>query len=193
MRTSSVALAGIFLALAYSDPQNGGFTLPGTIYPSTVAAGPAPLPTGSYLTYTSQEIASTKLPPTSSGAELNTLTASNASTTSNPLLITGPSTASTTRPAPPPSNTQACNGHSEFCSRRYMNITQVCAHNSAFVKKNNAATNQAIEITGQLNDGVRMSKSQARSVHVSDELTDPFSPGRNTFCQRYHTKLPHLL
>ena len=39
-----------------------------------------------------------------------------------------------------------------------MNITQVCAHNSAFVRTSNAASNQAIGIIGQLNDGVRMSK-----------------------------------
>jgi hypothetical protein len=59
--------------------------------------------------------------------------------------------------APLPSNTTPCNGHPEFCARKYSNITQICAHNSAFAVKNNAASNQDYGITRQLNDGIRMS------------------------------------
>ena len=39
-----------------------------------------------------------------------------------------------------------------------MNVTEVGAHNAAFVRKNNVAANQVIPILGQLNDGIRMSK-----------------------------------
>lgn len=49
-----------------------------------------------------------------------------------------------------------------------MNITEVCAHNSAFAKRNNAASNQAINIVGQLNDGVRM--IQGETHYVNDTI-----------------------
>jgi len=64
----------------------------------------------------------------------------------------------TTSSAPLPSNTLPCNNHPEFCNRKYSNITEVCAHNSAFDIKNNAASNQALSISDQLNDGIRMRK-----------------------------------
>lgn len=51
------------------------------------------------------------------------------------------------------------NGYPEFCNRQYGNITEVCAHNSAFAIPNNAASNQALGIIDQLNDGVRMRRS----------------------------------
>lgn len=73
-------------------------------------------------------------------------------------IITGSShTGATTTSTPAASNTVPCNNYAEFCSRRYSNITQVCAHNSAFSVKNNAASNQVLDIVDQLNDGVRMS------------------------------------
>ena len=68
------------------------------------------------------------------------------------------STASATSSAALPSNTLPCNNHPEFCNRKYSNITEVCAHNSAFDIKNNAASNQAFGISDQLNDGIRMRK-----------------------------------
>jgi hypothetical protein len=43
--------------------------------------------------------------------------------------------------------------------RNYSNITNVAAHNSPFVVPGNAASNQALKVTDQLNDGVRMRKS----------------------------------
>jgi hypothetical protein len=66
------------------------------------------------------------------------------------------STASRTSSSALPSNTLPCNNYPEFCNRKYSNITEVCAHNSAFVVKNNAASNQNLPIIDQLNDGVRM-------------------------------------
>lgn len=60
-------------------------------------------------------------------------------------------------------NTQACNGYPEFCSRAYNNITMVAAHNSPFDESNNAARNQDYGVITQLNDGVRMLTGQ---IHV---------------------------
>jgi hypothetical protein len=58
-----------------------------------------------------------------------------------------------------PVNTVPCNGHPEFCNRKYSNVTYVAAHNSAFVVPNNAASNQMLPVRTQLNDGIRMSKT----------------------------------
>ena len=69
-------------------------------------------------------------------------------------------TASETSTAAVPTNTQPCNGYVEFCERKYSNITEVCAHNSPFVRKGNAGSNQAYGVTTQLNDGIRMCKVQ---------------------------------
>lgn len=55
-----------------------------------------------------------------------------------------------------PTNTQPCNLHVEFCGRSYGNITYVGAHNSPFTRENNAAANQHLDTTTQLNDGIRM-------------------------------------
>jgi hypothetical protein len=57
-----------------------------------------------------------------------------------------------------PTNTQPCNGHVQFCDRKFSNITMVAAHNSPFVRAGNAASNQALDVTTQLNDGIRMRK-----------------------------------
>lgn len=74
-------------------------------------------------------------------------------------IIAGSShTASATSSAPVASNTVPCNNYPEFCNRKYSNITEVCAHNSAFSIKNNAASNQALGIVDQLDDGIRMSE-----------------------------------
>jgi hypothetical protein len=74
-------------------------------------------------------------------------------------VIAGSShTGTTTSSAPVASNTVPCNNYPEFCNRKYSNITEVCAHNSAFSIKNNAASNQALGIVDQLDDGIRMSK-----------------------------------
>ncbi|KAK0794078.1 hypothetical protein LTS16_014422 [Friedmanniomyces endolithicus] len=75
------------------------------------------------------------------------------------------STASATSSAALPSNTLPCNNHPEFCNRKYSNITEVCAHNSAFDIKNNAASNQALGISDQLNDGIRMLQGETHFVN----------------------------
>ncbi|KAF4313469.1 tat pathway signal sequence [Botryosphaeria dothidea] len=71
------------------------------------------------------------------------------------------STAAGTSSSAAPTNTQPCNGYTEFCSRKYSNVTEVCAHNSPFTIKNNAASNQNYDVTTQLNDGIRMLQAQA--------------------------------
>ena len=93
-------------------------------------------------------------------------TAIQSSTTKDVIGITGvaptasgnatTTTATAARPRPT-QNTTPCNGYPEFCSRKYSNITEVCAHNSAFSIKDNAASNQVLSIVDQLDDGVRMS------------------------------------
>ncbi|ODA80229.1 hypothetical protein RJ55_03187 [Drechmeria coniospora] len=57
-------------------------------------------------------------------------------------------------------NTQACNGHVEFCTRKYSNITFVAAHNSPFVRPGNSASNQQLDVTTQLDDGIRLLQAQ---------------------------------
>lgn len=65
-------------------------------------------------------------------------------------------TATSTTSSVQATNTVPCNNYPEFCSRKYSNITEVCAHNSAFAIKSNAGSNQALPIINQLDDGIRM-------------------------------------
>lgn len=69
-----------------------------------------------------------------------------------------------------PTNTQPCNGHPEFCQRSYSNITQVAAHNSPFDVQGNLASNQALDVTTQLNDGIRMLQFQVHKPNASSPL-----------------------
>lgn len=62
---------------------------------------------------------------------------------------------STTARSRPTQNTTPCNGHPEFCSRRFSNISMVVAHNSPFVVPHNAASNQVLPVITQLEDGIR--------------------------------------
>ncbi|KAL8720032.1 MAG: hypothetical protein Q9225_003048 [Loekoesia sp. 1 TL-2023] len=73
---------------------------------------------------------------------------------------TGNITSSSTSTSAQPTNTQPCNNYPELCSRKYSNITEVAAHNSPFVARNNAAANQALGVIDQLNDGIRMLQGQ---------------------------------
>lgn len=151
-------------------------------------------PTGNYITYTNQITVSTNGIDTTYATVTSSLSGSgsgsvsvSATATSNgtvvrttaasPLILTGSfrtmtasngtsnSTASRTSTSAAPTNTQACNNYVEFCNRRYMNVTEVCAHNSAFTTPNNAARNQDIVILGQLNDGVRMIQGETHWVN----------------------------
>jgi hypothetical protein len=73
---------------------------------------------------------------------------------------TSNSTATSTSSSATATNTTPCNNYPEFCSRSYGNITEVSAHNSPFVKIGNAAANQELSVTTQLNDGIRLLQAQ---------------------------------
>ncbi|KAJ5805952.1 PLC-like phosphodiesterase [Penicillium pulvis] len=116
------------------------------------------VPTGDYITYTTTKIVSS--------VELNATATNNAtaSTTATDVVLvgTGSSSNSTaTSSSASATNTQACNGYTEFCERKYSNITMVTAHNSPFVKKNSVAANQDYKVTQQLDDGIRMVSFEA--------------------------------
>ncbi|GAD96660.1 hypothetical protein NFIA_016020 [Paecilomyces variotii No. 5] len=87
------------------------------------------------------------------GAGTTTLSG-NATATGNSSMT------SHTSQTPLPTNTRPCNGYPEFCARNYSNITNVAAHNSPFVRAGNWASNQALPVTNQLNDGIRMLQFQ---------------------------------
>lgn len=138
---------------------------------STLSSIPTSDFTGSQYTYISADGQSTVSSATGRSNATATSTSSNSqitrSSTSQSLFQIGGATpasasngtssaASSTSSAALPSNTLPCNNYPEFCERKYSNITEVCAHNSAFAITSNAASNQALTITQQLNDGIRM-------------------------------------
>ncbi|KAL1612443.1 hypothetical protein SLS60_000670 [Paraconiothyrium brasiliense] len=82
-------------------------------------------------------------------------------------VLRGNATATTSTTAAPV-NTQPCNNYPELCNRKYSNITEVCAHNSPFVRARNAAANQELTVTQQLNDGIRVLQGQAH--YINDTL-----------------------
>ncbi|KAG9239565.1 PLC-like phosphodiesterase [Amylocarpus encephaloides] len=113
--------------------------------------------------------------PLIGGNDTATSTNSSSTTNSQTLLLgsvrattslngTSNSTASSTSSLPQATNTTPCNNYAEFCSRKYSNITEVAAHNSPFVLKSNAAANQALGVTSQLNDGIRLLQGQMHFV-----------------------------
>jgi len=72
-----------------------------------------------------------------------------------------------------------CNGHAEFCSRSYGNVSYVGAHDSYAIGVGLLAANQDQSVTQQLNDGIRMLQLQAlnqngtiRLCHTSCSLYD---------------------
>ncbi|APA12231.1 hypothetical protein sscle_09g070010 [Sclerotinia sclerotiorum 1980 UF-70] len=69
-------------------------------------------------------------------------------------------TATSTSSSAKATNTTPCNNFVEFCDRSYGNITEVSAHNSPFVRKGSVAANQELDVTTQLNDGIRLLQAQ---------------------------------
>lgn len=140
----------------------------------------ATVPTGDYITYSSTvyltddgTVAGSTAVQVTGAPGSNETTAANATVTSTSnsvtvlmggqqTTLTGNSTANSSMSATPsPSstpvvNTQPCNGYTEFCERKYSNITMIAAHNSPFNIKGNVAANQALDVEYQLDDGVRM-------------------------------------
>lgn len=123
-------------------------------------------PTGPYTTYTSKITLSAATPSISASApdgngtsaDVTYLTGSVTSSTS--LAGNFSASSSTTAAAPRPTNTTPCNGWVEFCDRKYSNVSMVAAHNSPFVRPGNTASNQQLDVTAQLDDGVRLLQAQ---------------------------------
>ncbi|KAJ9660272.1 hypothetical protein H2201_007018 [Coniosporium apollinis] len=156
-----------------------------TATPSETITGQDGVPTSLDVTYASISTTivlstSGSLSPTttSDGNGTALSTASGSQTTEEVTLLVGGQTTlssngtmtssgatSRTSTSPAPVNTQPCNGHVEFCERKYSNITYVAAHNSPFVRPGSAASNQALPVTSQLNDGIRMLQGQSHFVN----------------------------
>lgn len=178
MRWSTVALA--FLALAVAEDTTTSQTTEQTTQGSTVVTltTPVALPSGTYQDVsTTIMLGESETAVTSTGTHNGTITTSSngtlftTTTNSLTLLVGGhgtttignnsmnaTGTTSATATSSPVVNTQPCNNYVEFCTRKYSNITMVAAHNSPFVRKNNVAANQALDVTQQLEDGIRMRK-----------------------------------
>lgn len=164
---------------------NSAFTLEGTL----TSDGEVTVPTGEYQTYSSTITLSNDGDVTSAtvtgsgssmGVESATGNASSSYTTTSDsvtMLVGGmhttvlgnasaSATNATSRPTSTPVvNTQPCNGYPEFCAKKYSNVTMVAAHNSPFVKQGNVAANQVLDVTTQLNDGIRMLQFQTHLVN----------------------------
>lgn len=121
------------------------------------------IPSSSVTARTESSYSSIGIPLATSNPASQNATITFSTTTEDVTAIVGlsPSTTAnaTTSATPRPSNTRPCNGHVEFCDRKFSNISMVVAHNSPFVKAHNAASNQLYPVTNQLNDGIRGRKS----------------------------------
>lgn len=150
-----------------SFTNSGWETLTGTEIPSSAFMGSE----YTYLSYTAQtpvtltrttsangtlETITTTSMPSNSQITVATTSASVTVIGGNTMNSTTNQTATSTTSSAAATNTIPCNGFPEFCNRKYSNITNIAAHNAAFVIKNNAASNQELPIRDQLNDGVRM-------------------------------------
>lgn len=122
-------------------------SLSGSSTPSASAASTSSASTTTAPKHTQFILSGTSKPKTTSEEAIELL--SNSTNTDRPT--------STTAHAGPV-NTQPCNLYLEFCDRSYGLITQVGTHNSPFVRPNNAAANQKLDVETQLNDGVRLCK-----------------------------------
>lgn len=118
-----------------------------------------PPPSSAYISYASRITITganndnevTTVTFTDFGTPLSTGTPESSSTSEN-------ATQSTT--AAKPKNTQPCNNYVELCTKKYGNITNVGAHNSPFVRPGNSGSNQALDVSNQLDDGIRFLQAQ---------------------------------
>ncbi|KAI9366168.1 PLC-like phosphodiesterase [Zopfochytrium polystomum] len=74
---------------------------------------------------------------------------------------------STTTPVPTSAN--ACNGHVEYCSRKWSNLSQIVSHDSAFVG-GIATDNQHKTVTEQLNLGIRFLQAQTHKAIIGSDI-----------------------
>ncbi|KFY33483.1 hypothetical protein V494_07580 [Pseudogymnoascus sp. VKM F-4513 (FW-928)] len=59
-----------------------------------------------------------------------------------------------------------CNGDTRLCGRKYSNVTQIGAHNSAFVGEL-PTQNQGLEVEGQLDMGIRFLQAQVKAAPLT--------------------------
>ncbi|KAJ5573438.1 uncharacterized protein N7459_007865 [Penicillium hispanicum] len=64
-----------------------------------------------------------------------------------------------------------CNGRTEYCSRSYSNVTFVGSHDSAFVG-NTLSDNQNIDVTAQLDMGIRFLQGQTHHALLDDSVLE---------------------
>ena len=144
-----------------SEASSFSFTNSFSIIGSTVPESEFTGSQYTYVTYDGQsEVTATNTVSSDTASAISGGQSIQTSHHQNVTQLTGASShtaSSTTSSAPLATNTVPCNNYPEFCSRKYSNITEVCAHNSAFSIKDNAASNQVLSIVDQLDDGVRMS------------------------------------
>lgn len=102
------------------------------------------------------------IPLTTSTSGRQNATATSSTTTEDLTALVGATPtvtandgSATTSARPQPTNTRPCNGYTEFCNRKFSNVSMVVAHNSPFVRRNNAASNQLYPVLSQLEDGIR--------------------------------------
>ncbi|KAF2840855.1 PLC-like phosphodiesterase [Patellaria atrata CBS 101060] len=181
--SSNLVISGTVL---FPDRLPTGSDVTYLSYESTLTTGSLEMGTTGMITAASSDMgalnatASSTAPLTSKPASLTVLTGGQrTSTLINGTITTNSDVTMSSTTSVRPTNTQPCNNYPEFCTRRYSNITEVCAHNSPFVRTNNAASNQQFKVTQQLDDGIRMLQGQVRFVeevphfcHSSCELFD---------------------
>lgn len=174
MRSSWLCLLGFLASSGYAvDSSTSSDSLQFTTLTGTISVGFSPSSSTASSTSGSGSTQSTSTSTTTTegststitvlvgGVGLETLSVINGTTTLYPNTTTTTSTthsttASSTTTSVQPTNTQPCNGWTEFCERQYGNVTEVAAHNAWFHIAGNAASNQIYGLTTQLNDGIRM-------------------------------------
>lgn len=197
MRLASIVLALSGAALAANEASK--ITLDGStgvVISTSVAA-----PSGEYITYSSTATLSGEFGSitalTAAPSETTMGNTTEATSSSQTLVVIGghrttnKTIANATTSASQPVNTQPCNNYPQFCNRRYSNITMVAAHNSPFVRPGNVAANQALDVTAQLDDGIRMRKLMTAQPKPLTDLLSSAIPSPPT--ERHHVPLSHQM
>ncbi|KAH9862574.1 hypothetical protein IAQ61_009991 [Plenodomus lingam] len=145
---------------------------------SSISASPVPKDSSS----TGQSSQNTTATSTTSSTSTASTTAEDLTVVAGGATLSNNATLSATTSArPQASNTTPCNGYTEFCDRRFSNVSMVVAHNSPFVRQNNAASNQVYPVLTQLDNGIRglsfetqkpNSTSAIRLCHTSCNILD---------------------
>ncbi|KAJ5285993.1 hypothetical protein N7524_001299 [Penicillium chrysogenum] len=185
MRWPTVLLGLLAVALAQdssTESSESGTTTDGTVVSVTT---PVAIPSGTYQEfsttitlsdgdesviastthYNGTRTASNQTAVTTTSDSLTLLVGGGGTTVIGNNSMNATATATGTATNTPVVNTRPCNNYPEFCTRKYSNITMVAAHNSPFVRKNSVAANQELDVTTQLNDGVRTLQFQTHYVN----------------------------